>query len=355
VTHILIIKTGALGDVLRTTSILAGLQEREAAAHIEWVTAPAAASLVAGNPRVARVHRIDPKDEPAVQALGQELAQQCWDWVISLDDEWPLCRLASLLGVNRLSGAIVGEDGERTYSSDVAPWFDMGLLSKHGKQAADRMKLANRRSHPEIYAQMLGVDMGRPELEIDADQRKAARASLGAVAGQPRTWIGLNTGAGGRWTSKQLPVERVIELAGLLQADALGELGFVVLGGRDEAQRNAEILAGLEGHAAGLTVVDAGTDNSLLAFAAIIDSLDLLVTSDSLALHMAVARKIPIVAFFAPTSAAEIELYGLGEKVQSLGADYCSYRADADNSSITPERLASAANSVLTSRGEEAP
>ena len=54
---------------------------------------------------------------------------------------------------------------------------------------------------------------------------------------------------------------------------------------------------------------------------------------------MAIALDVRVVAFFAPTSAAEIELYHLGEKVISTAPDYCSYRADADNSSITPERL----------------
>ena len=49
-----------------------------------------------------------------------------------------------------------------------------------------------------------------------------------------------------------------------------------------------------------------------------------------------------VVVFFAPTSAAEIELYGRGEKVVSTSADYCSYKADADNSSITAERLCAA-------------
>jgi heptosyltransferase-2 len=67
-----------------------------------------------------------------------------------------------------------------------------------------------------------------------------------------------------------------------------------------------------------------------------------LVTSDSLALHMAIARDVRTVGFFAPTSAAEIELYGLGEKVVSTASDYCSYKPDADNSSITPERLCEA-------------
>jgi heptosyltransferase-2 len=68
----------------------------------------------------------------------------------------------------------------------------------------------------------------------------------------------------------------------------------------------------------------------------------LLVSSDSLALHMAIAQDVRVVAFFAPTSAAEIELYGLGEKIASTAPDYCSYKPDADNSTITVERLCAA-------------
>ncbi|MFM7297005.1 MAG: hypothetical protein ACKO4Q_07260, partial [Planctomycetota bacterium] len=54
------------------------------------------------------------------------------------------------------------------------------------------------------------------------------------------------------------------------------------------------------------------------------------------------ARGVRIVSFFAPTSAAEIELYGQGEKVVSTAPDYCSYKPDADTASLTPERIADA-------------
>src|ERR1700690_2535937 len=112
---------------------------------------------------------------------------------------------------------------------------------------------------------------------------------------------------------------------------------FVVFGGPPEVDRNKSIVAGLL--AAGLSCVNAGNDNALLDFASLIGLCDLLVTSDSLALHIALALEVRVVAFFAPTSAAEIELYGLGEKIASTAPDYCSYRADADNSTVTPERL----------------
>ena len=82
-------------------------------------------------------------------------------------------------------------------------------------------------------------------------------------------------------------------------------------------------------------------------FAALIDRLDVLVTSDSLALHVATARRVPLVAFFAPTPADEIELYGRGVAVASTAPDYASYRSDADTSTLTVERLSEAVLTLL--------
>ncbi|MEO0650780.1 MAG: glycosyltransferase family 9 protein [Planctomycetota bacterium] len=343
-TAILILKTGALGDVLRTTSILPGLHQRYPDARVVWLTAPAAADLVQHHPLVERTVTAKPSDVAALERLGTTLGN-AWDRVISLDDEEPLCRLASTVareGV--LSGAYLDADGERRYTPDVGPWFGMGLLSVHGKQRADAMKVENTESHAAIYARMLGIEMGEPELPLTVEGEAMRSAFLTKLAGHgERRWIGLNTGSGGRWESKKLSVERTVELARRLDAARPGELGFVLLGGPEERERNAAIATGL----ADLAHVDAGVDNTLLAFAGIVDTLDLLITSDSLALHVAVARRVPVLSFFAPTSAAEIELYGRGEKVLSTAPDYCSYKKDADTSTLTVDRLAPPALDLL--------
>lgn len=352
--QIAILKTGALGDVLRTTSIVPGLRARHAGARVTWVTAHGAVDLVRTNPGVDRVEPVAPKDDAEIDALADRLASERFDRVLSFDDEEPMCRLASRLGApsdagGPVSGAYLSADGERAYTRDFGPWFDMGLLSIHGKEEADRLKKLNERSHPAIYADMLGIEMGEPELPLpdEAAAFGAAFAERNGLTGEGLR-IGLNTGAGGRWESKKLPVERTVELARTIVGRHGARTRFVVLGGPDEAERNAAILAGVGAFAG---AVDAGTDNSLLEFAAIVDGLDLLITSDSLALHVANARRVPIVAFFAPTSAAEIELYGRGEKVASTSPDACTYRPDVDTSTLTVERLDAAVERVLAGRG----
>lgn len=345
---VLIQKTAALGDVLRTTSILPGLAATLPGARMTWLTAPGAIDLVRTNPLVHAVETVDVRDPADVERAAARLASTAWTRVISLDDEEPLCALASRLDTRQLSGAHLDASGRRVYTPDVAPWFDMGLLSVHGKAEADRRKIVNTKSHPQIYAEMLGIPMGKPRLDLSAEARESGLefARRHALAGR---WplIGLNTGAGGRWISKQLPVERTVELAQHLAARLPDSAAFVVLGGDSESERNARILDGLARAGLAKRAIDAGTANPLLQFAAIVGSCDLLITSDSLALHLAVALDVPLVAFFAPTSAAEIELYGLGRKVASTAPDACSYRPDADNRSITAERVGTAALAVL--------
>jgi heptosyltransferase-2 len=359
VTRIAILKTGALGDVLRTTSILPGLARRYPALEVTWVTAPPAVDLVRRHPLVARVETVDPRDPAAVATLGERLADAAFDRVLSFDDEVDLCRLATALARGdvhaHVSGAYLDAAGERRYTPDVAPWFDMGLLSTFGKAEADRRKVANAESHPAIYARMLGIAVGEPELPLP-DDALAFAAELTARTGlhDRGPVVGLNTGAGGRWESKRLPIERVAELVQRVQDARRGAVGFLLLGGPEEEERNAGIRAAVAAGGAAY-LVDGGTANPMTRFAALVDRLDVLVTSDSLGMHVAIARRVPVVAFFAPTSAAEIELYGRGEKVVSSAPDYCSYRPDADSSTLTAETIAAATLRVLDAGGARAP
>ncbi|MGA1522715.1 MAG: glycosyltransferase family 9 protein, partial [Planctomycetota bacterium] len=66
-TRVLILKTAALGDVLRTTSILPGLAARYADLEITWVTAPEARELVQAHPLVQRVEVVRIEDEEQVR------------------------------------------------------------------------------------------------------------------------------------------------------------------------------------------------------------------------------------------------------------------------------------------------
>ena len=290
-TQVLILNTGALGDVLRTTSILPGLKARYPGCLVTWVTAPGAVDLLRMNPLVDAIETLDPSSPGAAADLAARLSATRWTRVISLDDEPSVCSLATCLHTEQL-------------------------------------KVLGTRSHPRILAETLAVRAGRPQLVLTPEACLFARrfAERHGVY-RARPLIGLNTGAGGRSAWKQLSVERTVSLGRRVARALGGAVTMAVLGGPAEADRNRAIVRGL---AAGrVRCVDAGGDNELLDFAALVGLCDLLVTSDSLALHVAVALDVRVVAFVARTAAAEIELYDLGEKV-----------TEADTSTISAERLA---------------
>jgi len=320
---ILIVKHGALGDVVRTSWLLPGLHDRFGpATRVDWLTAPGAADLLRFNPFVERVLTTATRLRPR------------YGWVLSLDDEQHAIEAASSVNCERLSGALL-RDGRHDYTEDVAPWFDMGLLSRLGKTRADAIKVENTASHSALFGSMLSVPITHATF-FNSSSREARwksalrRGSDGAV-------FGINPFAGGRWPAKALPASALSELLQHLLGDPALGVGRIALFSEERARAEA-LLAGFPARLASRIVVP-DTSESTLELAAAIRALDYLVTTDSLALHLAVAQSVPSLSFYAPTSAAEIETFGTGVKLLSTAPDYCSYRGDADNTSITAARL----------------
>jgi len=78
----------------------------------------------------------------------------------------------------------------------------------------------------------------------------------------------------------------------------------------------------------------------------------LVVTADTLALHIATALEKKIVALFGPTSRSEIELYGRGIKLSSPAGCKCFYRKYCSEEiscmeKITSEMVIEAINLLL--------
>lgn len=324
--HVALIKTGALGDVVRTTALVPGLLRLDPSLRLTWITAPGALDLVRHHPLVSRSVSIDdPPDAP--WRLDR------YDWIISLDDGLDECRLASTLAApgTRLSGGYEAPDGRRLYTPEVEPWFGMGILrpeEQGGLASANALKAQNTRTVATLLYKCLGLPLpvGHTSLTIpEADARSASEWLASAGLADRHPLVGLNTGAGGRWRFKSWGEDQSASLARRL-LDGHHASAVIVLGGPAEQDRNARIIASA-GHP---SVIPAPTDLSLLAFTSLLGRLSLLVTSDSLALHLAVSQNVPVVSFFGPTSAPEIEIYDLGEKVVTPLECRCCYLKDCN-------------------------
>ncbi len=320
--NILIIKVGAIGDVIRTTSLLPGLKEKYPGADISWLTKRSAADLLMSNHHLEKVYVLE-SDQQAV-------LKEKYDLLINMDDDLLLCQLATKISADKRVGAYE-ENGKCLYTDDAAQWFDMGLISRFGKEKADQLKLFNRKSYQQIAYEMLGLIYRHQEPIIVLQKQQISFAeefkTKHNISPQEKI-IGVNTGANSRWMDKKMSEEKTTELINLLHKQQKHSR-IILLGGAEERERNKSILAKVTA-----PVIDAGCDNSLMEFAALIAVCDVLVTSDSMALHLATAFKKRIVVFFCPTSPWEIELYGRGEKIIPKKGCVCCYKSIC---SIRPE------------------
>lgn len=313
----LIVKHGALGDVVRTSFFAQAIKRLDAQIVIHWVTKPICIDLLKHNPFVDVIH-----------TSFNELNSIQFDRCFSLDDELNVVKDVMTLNAP-ITGAYLNELGYVTYTADSSEWFDMGLISKFGKKAADTLKKLNQSSHAEIFSRLFGTKLPEPRFYLDPALTK------GSSKGVHELVIGVNPFAGERWPSKELPVNVLSDLI----RSVLGYIGpnceIRLLGAFNDFMRNQRVANEINDE----RVVVVNSDRGLQNFAASISELDLLITSDSLALHLASGLSIPWVAFFSPTSATEIDSWGQGVKIISNSSDYCSYAPLADNSSITVDRL----------------
>jgi len=265
-TKILIIKLGysetldpeigivvSLGDVLRATVILEALKEKHADSQISWVVSSEAEPLLSGNPFIDRVLIWD-------QFLPFQLMREKFDIVINLEKVPGLCAIADSIDAWTKYGFRF--DSQRgTYDA-----YEKGLgfmdYIEHKKSDP------NRGAWQQVMIEMLG-----------GVEWKGQKYVIGY---QPKTTttfdIGLNYLVGSKWPSKGMPVEKWQVLEKKLQAH-------------------------------GVSVSwQQGTGN-LYEYMDWINSCQVVITSDSLGLHIAFALGKRVVALFGPTDPSEIYLY----------------------------------------------
>ncbi len=320
--NILIIKLGAIGDVLRTTAILPGLKDKYENCRISWVTKRESFDILKNDNFIDSIFLMDDN-------LKEKLNDENFDLIISLDDEPEACKLASSLEAKRIVGAYL-KDNKRVYTEDSELWFDIGLISRFGRKKADELKALNKKTYQEILFGILKIENKNyePQLILDKKSIEFARYFSKKNDIGKNLAIGINTGAGGRWQDKKLSIE---DTAGLIDKlnNELKNAKLLLFGGPEEKERNKKIKDNIK-----TKIIDAGCDNSLMEFASLVNLCDVLVTSDSLAMHIGIALKKKVVCFFAPTSPQEIELYNRGIKILPKKGCVCCYKPKCD---IAPE------------------
>jgi heptosyltransferase II len=275
--NVLIIKLGATGDVVRTTPLL-----RRLSGSITWITAAKNCVLLEGLAENLRHFSW----EARARALDIP-----YDLVINLEDSLEVALFLKRVRSAEIFGAYADSSKRLRYTENAKCWFDLSLISSHGRQGADRLKLLNRQTYQELIFTGLGLRfVGDSYLLPDPIETELS----GDVA--------IATEAGHVWPMKKWAYYE-------------------------------ELKEALESR--GLTVNILPERRSLLEHLADVGNHRCLVGGDSLPMHFALGTRTPCVSLFTCTSPWEIYDYGVQDKIVSPLLEEFFYKRVYDERATT--------------------
>lgn len=289
--EVLILKLNATGDVVRNTPLLRRLD-----GPVTWVTAAMNLELLTGVRGNLRCLSWDER----VAALDRT-----YDLVLNLEDDLEVASFARQVTCGRIFGAYVSDDGQLKYSVDSRGWFDLSLISVHGRKKADELKLQNRRSCQDLIFDGLG-------LQFEGESYCLPEVRPSKLRGD----VAMTPVAGPVWPMKNWAHY-------------------------DELRARLEAL--------GLTVNTLPRRATLLEHLADVQAHRCLVGGDSLPMHLALGSRIPCVTIFNCTSPWEIYGYGLQSKVISPLLNQFFYKRGMDERATTAVRIDDVLPEVLAS------
>ena len=292
---VLIVRLGAIGDVVNALVFATALREHDASVRIGWVVHPLARPLVEGHPAVDRVHPWERDSGLAgFRAVVRELRSEGYDLAVDLQ------RITKSALLARLSGAarVLGFDRARTKESS---WLWTRERIAPGDASAHMVEQYLE------FARHLGVDAPRPIHRFPADRAADGWADgLVAELGGPPVLVNLGaTKPANRWAP-----ERFGKLARAVARDL--DLPVCLVGGPDDLGRAREALAAVDDAGGIRNLVGETTLPQLVALA---KRARLLVACDTGPMHVAAAQGTPVVALFGPADPRRTGPWGDNHRV----------------------------------------
>ena len=289
--RILIIKLGAIGDVIRTTPLLRRLKSDDPTCDIHWLTlTPEVVPSLADH-----IYRFEPKSLIQLQGMS-------FDLLFNLDKDREACSLTGLISAKEKKGFCLDLHGR------CAP-LDEDAREKWLTGLFDDVSRANPKSYPKELFEVCGMVFNGEDYLLDPPIQREWALPKG------RPIVGLNTGCGGRWTSRLWAEENWIALAKSLQKAGCA---VVLLGGEQEEARNLKIASASGAHYFGAF--------PLPTFMSLVAACDLVVTAVTMALHIAIGYHKKIVLLNNIFNRNEFELYGRGLIVEPTQSCRCYFK-----------------------------
>lgn len=294
---ILIIKLGAIGDVIRTTPLLHKFKSLYTNSKITWIS---------NSPDILPAGLID--EIRAFDAASRLIVEgSSFDIAVNLDKDKEACILLKAANAVEKYGYSWSDDGHIIGLNEAANNKILtGIFDSYSK--------ANVKSYQREIFEICGFEFNNEPNILDVNKEYSEKWQLIKEKAGLKKIIGLNTGCGKRWPTRLWKPEYWKSLISMLNND-----GFfpIVLGGSDEDEVNRQ-------YSAATGVYYPGT-YSLQEFIAIVDKCDVVITAVSMAMHIASGLGKPIVLFNNIFNRNEFELYGKGEILEPPSGCDCYY------------------------------
>lgn len=318
----LVVGLGAMGAVLRATAILPALVRKYPGVKITWMTEKHTVTLLKGNPLIDQVISCTFNDVLTVEG-------QRFDLVFVMDKD---SRVGGLL--DRISwGELFGFKVHHRY----------GVIEPAGVEAQELYEIGlddhrkffeNKKSEIQLLTEAFGLAWQQDPYVVclqDAEVKESQKRRQKWLDKGRRAIVGLNTGCSPVIPFKKLTVEGHRRLIKEIQHQ-LPDIEIVLLGGPEDTKRNQQIALGLE---VWTSPTEAGLRDGLVS----VNACDIVFSGDSLGMHMAIALKKWVVAWFGPTCSQEIELYGRGEKVITEAGCHPCWKRVCDQSPMCYDQV----------------
>jgi heptosyltransferase-2 len=285
---ILIIKLGAIGDVIRTTPLLSRIRKEHPNAHITWITyspdiLPTGQADL-GKSLVDRILNVSVENIEFLKNIS-------FDWLINLDKDAIAISLTNSINAKRKSGFTIDEFGHAkpiATEAEKHKW-ETGLFDDLNKQ--------NSKQYVKEIFEICGYEFNGEEYILEVDT-----SGQSWNIDRSKKVIGLNTGCGGRWTSRLWPTDYWIRLAKELLNN---DYEVILLGGEQEDVKNKFIQKESGAKYFGFYPIK--------TFISLINNCDTIVSAVTMAMHLAIGLKKNLILFNNIFNKNEFYLYGRGE------------------------------------------
>jgi lipopolysaccharide heptosyltransferase I len=279
--NILIVRLGALGDIIHTVPAAAALRAAFPDARIDWLVDARHRPVVDLITVVDRAIVLERSSMAGWMAAARRLRTVPYDVALDFQGLLKSAVLARASGARRVAGFSIWHLREKTarpFYSETAPGGRLSALGDH--VIVKNLSLLR----------VLGISdppIRFPLAEVDSDALVQVREMLGGDG----PFALINPGAA--WPNKRWPPERFGEIAAFLQQ--VRRLPSIVLWGPGEEGLAGAVVETSEGAA---RVAPPTSLSDLLALAR---AASLMVSGDTGPLHIAAAAGTPTVALFGPT------------------------------------------------------